>query len=375
LTALLVAAASDSGEVSLIATAASQLGADAMALEAAEAAGLVRLGRLGLEFRHPLLRAAVYHGATPQARRDAHRALGAAFQQAGDADRAAWQLAAATIAADAEVAEALEQAGLRAQARGGHAAAARALERAAQLSLDPTGRAHRLHAAAKAYWFAGHLNNAILMLDQALPLAADPGQRADVQHLKGQIEAWRGNMSPAWQLLVTEGELAARANSEKAVLMLADACFPLGATGDHAKVLETARRAVALARGSRKAVQTYASMSLGMALVICGQANEGYPLILRTRNDLQHEDPSLLRSALAQQGSQTSVWVEDWERARSTLDEAISSARAQSAPERSFLITWDAVRSLTIGLVAGTRLLPRRPKEFVWQVRPANAAC
>jgi DNA-binding CsgD family transcriptional regulator len=333
LTALLVAAASDTGDPAIIVGAASQLGANTMALEAAEAAGLVRLGRLGLEFRHPLLRAAVYHGAAPQARRAAHHAAAVAFQQAGDADRAAWQLAAATIAADEQVAEALEQAGLRAQARGGYGAAAHALERAAQLSPDPTGRAHRLLGAAEAYWYAGHLNNAIRMLDQALPLAADPGQRADVQHLKGQIETWRGNMSPAWQLLVTEGELAATANSEKAALMLADASFPLAATGgDHAKVLETARRAEALSKGSRRAVQTYASMSLGVALVICGQANEGYPLILQTRNDLQHEDPSLLRSALAQHASQTSVWVEDWERARSTLEEAISSARAQSAP-------------------------------------------
>jgi hypothetical protein len=73
LTALLVAAASDTGDLAIIVGAASQLGADTIALEAAEAAGLVHLGRLGLEFRHPLLRAAIYHGATPQARRDAHR--------------------------------------------------------------------------------------------------------------------------------------------------------------------------------------------------------------------------------------------------------------------------------------------------------------
>jgi DNA-binding CsgD family transcriptional regulator len=332
LTALLVAAASDSSELSVIATAAGQLGADTMALEAAEAAGLIRLGRSGLEFRHPLLRAAVYHGAAPQARRDAHRALATTYQQAGDTDRAAWQLAAATISPVAEVAEALEQTGQRAQARGGYAAAAHGLQRAAELTPHPTKRAHRLLAAAQAFWYAGHLDNAIRMLDQALPLATDPGDRADVQHLKGQIETWRGNMPAAWQLLLTEGELAATANSEKAALMLADAAFPMVATGNQARVLETARRAQALARGTRKAVQTYASMSLGVALVLCGKADKGYPLILETRNDLQHEDPSLLRSALAEFGGQASLWVEDWERARSTLDEAISSARAQGAP-------------------------------------------
>jgi DNA-binding CsgD family transcriptional regulator len=332
LTALLVAAASDTGDLAVIATAASQLGADTTTLEAAEAAGLIVLSGLGLEFRHPLLRAAVYHGAAPQARRAAHRALATTFAQAEDADRAAWQLAAATLGPGTEVSEAVESMGLRARERGGYGTAARALNRAAQLTLDREQRARRMYAAAQADWFAGHLDQAIRMLDQALPLVADPGERADVQHLKGQIETWRGNMPAAWQLLAVEGELAARADSEKGALMVADALFPLVATGNQARALALARRAKALSRGSRKAVQTYASMSLGVVLVICGQADEGYPIILRTWSNLQHEDPSLLRSALAQFGSQASVWVEDWERARSMLDRAISLARAQSAP-------------------------------------------
>jgi tetratricopeptide (TPR) repeat protein len=331
-TALLVAAASDSSELSVIATAAGQLGAETTALEAAEAAGLIRLDGPGVEFRHPLLRAAVYHGATPKARRAAHHALAAAFQHAGDADRAAWQLAAATLTPVAEVAEALEQTGLRAQTRGGYAAAAYALERAAQLSPDPSQRALRLLGAAEAYWYAGHLNHALQMLDQALPLNSDIGERADLQHLRGRIETWRGNMSAASRLLVAEGEVIATADPEKAAVMLADAVFPLVGTGDITAVLGIARRAQMLARESRQAVQAYASLSLGLALVLCGQADEGYPLTLRAWNDLQLEDPWLLNSGLAQFGSQTSIWVEDWERARRVLGESISSARAQGAP-------------------------------------------
>jgi DNA-binding CsgD family transcriptional regulator len=73
-------------------------------------------------------------------------------------------------------------------------------------------------------------------------------------------------------------------------------------------------------------------MSLGLALILCGQADAGYPVILQARNDLQQEDPSLLRSALAQFGGQTSMWVEDWEQARRVWGEVIRSARAQSAP-------------------------------------------
>jgi DNA-binding CsgD family transcriptional regulator len=170
------------------------------------------------------------------------------------------------------------------------------------------------------------------MLDHALPLAADPAERADLQHLRGRIQTWRGNMPAAHRVLVTEGEAIATANPEKAALMLADAAFSLGATSHQATVLATVRRAEVVARESRQAVQAYVSMSLGLALILCGQADAGYPVILQAKNDLQLEDPSLLKSALAQFGGQTSMWVEDWEQARRVWGEVIRSARAQSAP-------------------------------------------
>jgi DNA-binding CsgD family transcriptional regulator len=331
LTALLVAAASDSGELSVIATAAGQLGADTTALEAAEAAGLVRLGRLGLEFRHPLLRAAVYHGAAAQARRAAHHALAVAFQQAGDADRAAWQLATATITPDEQVAAALEQTGLRAQARGGYAAAAHAFERAAQLSPDPRHRARRLLAAAEAFWYAGHLDHAIEVLDQALPLTT-PHERANLQHLKGRIEQLRGDMSAAYQLLVSEAEQVAAADPSKAVLMLADGVVPCLSIGRIPSALATARRACELAEHASPAAQACAPIALGVVLVCAGQAREGYRLILRSRDVLEREGYSALSTALAGFGAATAVWVEDWEQARQVLSQAIDMAREQSAP-------------------------------------------
>jgi DNA-binding CsgD family transcriptional regulator len=332
LTALLVAAASDSGELSLIATAASQLGVDTMALEAAEAAGLVRLSGVGVEFRHPLLRAAVYHGATPKARRAAHHALAVAFQQAGDADRAAWQLATATITADAEVAEALEQTGQRAQARGGYGAAAHALERAAQLSPDPPGRAHRLLGAAEAYWYAGHLDHAIHVLDEALSLTTDPHQRADLHHLKGRIEQLRGDMPAAYELLVSEAEQVATSDPPKAALMLADSVQPCIAIGRIPSALATARRACTLAAHASPVGQAFTTIALGTALVCAGQAHEGYPLVLRSRDVLEREGYSAYSNAMFGLGAATAIWVEDWEQARQVLTQAIKVARAQSAP-------------------------------------------
>ena len=332
LTALLVAAASDTGDLAVIASAAEQLGANTTALEAAETAGLIALSGLGLEFRHPLLRTAIYHGASPHERREAHRALATAAQQLSDTDRSAWHLAAATLTPNAETAEALEQTARRDQARGGYAAAAHALERSAQLTPDPTQRADRLYAAAEAYWYAGHLDHGVEVLNNALPLTTNLRQRAHLQHLKGRIETWRGNMPTAHQLLITAGESIAVADPEKAAFILADAAFPLVGADGVAEVIRTARRAETLARKCGKAVRAYACLALGLALVVRGEASEGYPLMLRSWKALEQEDPLLLRSASPQFGSQTSVWVEDWERARRTLEEAISSARAQSAP-------------------------------------------
>jgi hypothetical protein len=75
-----------------------------------------------MEFRHPLLRAAVYHRATPPERRAAHEALAAV---APDSRRRAWHLAAAAIAPDETIAAALEEAALDARTRGGSAASRR----------------------------------------------------------------------------------------------------------------------------------------------------------------------------------------------------------------------------------------------------------
>src|SRR5919108_1885724 len=67
-TLLLVAAAEGSGELAAVLRAARQLGAAPSALDAAEGAGLVNADSARLEFRHPLVRSAVYQGA-PLSRR------------------------------------------------------------------------------------------------------------------------------------------------------------------------------------------------------------------------------------------------------------------------------------------------------------------
>ena len=95
------------------------------------------------------MRSAVYGSATSNERRAVHWALAAALE--GDdeqADRRAWHLASSALEPDEGVVQALDEAAERAVERGGHAAAAKALERAASLSSDRGARAGRLARVA-----------------------------------------------------------------------------------------------------------------------------------------------------------------------------------------------------------------------------------
>ena len=92
---LVLVAASDSGDLALLARAAESIGLAVDNLAPAEAAGLVTVRSGRVEWRHPLARSAIYGDATPAERRAAHRALADALPDA-DEDRRAWNLALAS---------------------------------------------------------------------------------------------------------------------------------------------------------------------------------------------------------------------------------------------------------------------------------------
>ena len=149
--------------------------------------GLLEIGAR-VTFRHPLVRSAVYRAASPEDDRQAvHRALADATDPEVDPDRRAWHLAHATPGFDEEVAAELERSAGRAQARGGLAAAAAFLERAAALTPEPSRRAGRALAAAQAKQQAGAFDAALGLLAIAESGPLDELQRAQVDLLRGQI--------------------------------------------------------------------------------------------------------------------------------------------------------------------------------------------
>ncbi len=155
---LLAAAADPTGDVLLFTRMAAELGADPEALAAAH---LVEVGD-HVTFACPDLRSVSYHSAAPDERRSIHRKL--AENTAGDPTRRLWHLGLAAAAHDDDLAGDLETHADLAQPRGGTAARAAFLERAALLTSDAAGRADRALAASAAMYDNGDLAGAQRLL-------------------------------------------------------------------------------------------------------------------------------------------------------------------------------------------------------------------
>jgi DNA-binding CsgD family transcriptional regulator len=242
-TMLLIAAVDGTGDAATLVSAAAELGVSAEALDPAEASGVVRADGGKIAFRHPLVRAAVLASATLAQRQRAHAALASVLTGEEHADRRVWHHALATLTADENVAAALEAAARRSQLRGGHASAATALERAAELSDAEPTRTRRLGEAAEAAWAAGQPERARGLVTRSLP-NADGLQRVRLLYLSGLIEGMSGSLPDALPPL-----LEAIEGSEDASLtleMLRDAYEFARYAEDHDQLAELARRAAEL---------------------------------------------------------------------------------------------------------------------------------
>jgi len=219
--ALLVAAASDTNELGPVVAALERGGQQRSVLELAEDDGLLRLHESTFEFRHPLVRSAVYHGAAASERRSAHRALADVLAGVDD-ERLAWHRGAAAIAPDEEAAALLEEAGAKARERAAYSSSATALERAARLG-DPELRVGRLARAADAAWLGGNPAAAAALVSEGLGGEPENDLRADLIALRGRIELHSGHQQRAFRWFVEAADIVEDTNPGRAAEMLVEA--------------------------------------------------------------------------------------------------------------------------------------------------------
>ncbi|MFI6294716.1 AAA family ATPase [Nonomuraea sp. NPDC050790] len=250
---MLVAAVEPTGDPVLIWRAAAGLGVPAAAAEPARADGLLEFA-MRARFRHPLVRSAVYSAASQAERRAAHGALAEATDPASDPDRRAWHRAHSTSEPDEAVAGELEHMAGRAQARGGLAAAAAFLRRAAELTPDPAGRVARALAAAQAAFEAGTPDLALELLLSAETGPLDELQSGRLARLRAQIVFARRRGGDALAPLLDAAGRLARVDAGQARETYLDAIGSavffgrLGEPGAVREVAEAARAIPAVPR-------------------------------------------------------------------------------------------------------------------------------
>jgi DNA-binding CsgD family transcriptional regulator len=259
------------------------------------------------------VRSAVYSAASPSERRAAHRALAEVTDRDGDPDRRAWHLAAAAPGPDEEVAAELERSAGRARARGGMAAAAAFLRRAAEFTSQPALRAERALAAAQASLQAGALDAAAELLATAAAGPLDELRQARAALLRGQIAFASGGGSDAPALLVKAAKQLEPLDAALARQTYLDAWLAAAMAGQFAGAgdLHEVSRAARSAPPPADAPSPSDLLLDSLAVLVTEGRDQAAPLLRRAARVFAGEQITLaerLRSAVPAVMAASMVW-------------------------------------------------------------------
>jgi DNA-binding CsgD family transcriptional regulator len=267
---LLVAALDSTGRVGVLDNAAERLGVGPEAVTDAEESGLLDLVSGTIAFRHPLVRSAVVAAASAAQRRLVHSALSGVLTDPADEERRVWHAAECVVGADDAVADRLEQAADRAGLRTAHSAAAKALTRSAELTVDQRVAASRYLRAARECWLAGQAATAERALDAATAATADPLLLAEVVEVKARLELYQGDASEAYRLLVEAAPVMATHRPLTALRMIFRAAEAALWTGNLAGVVRCGALADEVDPGDDRDAQLLRDIDIGLASLFTG---------------------------------------------------------------------------------------------------------
>lgn len=322
-TLLLCAAADDTGDLATVLDAA---GPAKQALREVEHSGLAFVAGSSLRFRHPLVRSAIYQGATFTERQAVHLAM-AAVLGTGDpdqADRRAWHLAAAAVTPDEAVAGALEASANRAHRRSGSAGAAAALERAATLSESRSDRGRRLVQAAEAAGTAGRIDWSRRLLDRAETLVPQGRLRGRLLRQRGLLELRCGAPDRAYPLLLDSANLADATGDTLDTLMLAGEAA--AASGNLEWTIAVGARAGDVPAAS-ETEQLMVQLLTGVAALLGGDPAGGARLL----EGVIAKTPSLTDPVHLVYAGRAALYLGHEGKARQVYRDAIERARADGA--------------------------------------------
>ena len=245
-TALVVAAADDTGRMDVLTAGLAYLGGEPSWLGMAARTGLVVIDNGRLQFCHPLARSATYHVASSDQRRTAHYALSTVDVPGIDDATRAWHRAAepplpmSRSRRSSSAPPKQQCGGERPVLRPVRFSAPQAL-----LRLRPR-RAARLLRAVEGWWLGNDRDAAATAAEEALAIADDPVVRADVVMFRGLAETWGGNAQGAVRMMTAEAEAVVNVDAARATDLLTKAVAACLAGGEMGEARRLGERAMEL---------------------------------------------------------------------------------------------------------------------------------
>jgi DNA-binding CsgD family transcriptional regulator len=340
---LLLVATLGSVPYEVVEQAMAEQGLDHAAVEAAEQAGLLVNTGGRWSFRHPLMRAAVYHSAPRSRQRRAHLSAATALESSAvpnALERRSWHLVSAGGSADESLARTLEDAGEEELARSNFAVASKLFERSAQLTTLADRLAPRLLRSADSSRLAGAIEDTVRLLERAKEVATAPEVKVAVDYYLSRIEIWRGTPTLGRDQVLGLANLVEPFNTEVAAQMFSDAALASVEIGDFAVASDSSERAIALLTTETEApLATVAVRALVLGLR--GEMAPAHDLLSEhaegfdTADALAISQPSTKRSSANDQLSLVAALahlaIEEADRAGTLLERAVTQARDYTA--------------------------------------------